>query len=184
MSAARRLDMLGLFRAAPGNGVCSGISEPGSSRTLSVPTRVAEAGGLSAWNAQDGVRATGEMLARSVTANTVVEALAQVKAIMGLGHLLHAYAYMRALFERNADLYYATLLAAPSLLLPVVYTPTVGEACQKFGLLPLPSRGCYVSLKHKGRVLNVLREYAQSHCRKEADGTYGVDCIVFSDGGR
>ena len=52
---------------------------------------------------------------------------------MGLGHNIWAYAYLRVLYNRNPDVYYATLLAEPNLLLPVAYTPTVGEACQKFG---------------------------------------------------
>ena len=46
---------------------------------------------------------------------------------------LFAYAYMRMLYHKNIDLYYGVLLAHPSTLLPVVYTPTVGAACQHFG---------------------------------------------------
>lgn len=51
------------------------------------------------------------------------------------------YAYMRKLYDRNPRLYFATISAQPSKLLPAVYTPTVGEACQKFGKMPLYSRG-------------------------------------------
>lgn len=66
------------------------------------------------------------------TAKSLEEALAQVKAVMLLGHNMWAYAFMRMLYNKNKDLYYAALLAEPQTLLPVVYTPTVGEACQKF----------------------------------------------------
>lgn len=41
------------------------------------------------------------------------------------------------LYDRSPHLYYATISANPSMLLPAVYTPTVGEACQKFGKMPL-----------------------------------------------
>ncbi len=74
---------------------------------------------------------------------------------MSLGHHLWAYAYMRMLYYKNPTLYYSTLLAEPVQLLPVVYTPTVGEACQKFGLMPQYRRGCYVSIADRGRVREV-----------------------------
>lgn len=88
------------------------------------------------------------------------------------------------LYNKSLDLYYATILAEPSMLLPVVYTPTVGEACQKFGLLPHFPRGCYISVSDRGRVRNVLEEYALAELTNGADGTPQCDCIVFSDGGR
>lgn len=154
------------------------------SRPTPLAARVAEAGGIDEWNAQEGVRAIAEALRRTVTATTVDEALEQVRAAMAFGHLIHAYAYMRTLRDKDAELYYATILAAPELLLPVVYTPTVGEACQKFGLIPLSPRGCYVSITQRGNFAAVLREYASAHLKREPDGTFGCDCIVFSDGGR
>jgi len=80
------------------------------------------------------------------TASSVKEALSEVRAILSLGHALWAYAYLRMLHEKKPHLYYGALLAAPDELLPVVYTPTVGEACQKFGRMPFYPRGCYVSL--------------------------------------
>ena len=42
----------------------------------------------------------------------------------------------------DSKLFYRTVLAEPAFLMPIVYTPTVGEACQKFGQLPLLPRGC------------------------------------------
>ena len=60
------------------------------------------------------------------TANTVDEALSQVKGLMSMGHNLPAYAYMRMLYAKNPALYFSTLLAKPSELLPVVYTPVRG----------------------------------------------------------
>ena len=74
------------------------------------------------------------------------QVLTQVTALIGLGHDLWGYIYMRAIAARSPELCYATVLAAPSRLLPVMYTPTVGEACQKFGSLPFYNRGCYISI--------------------------------------
>mmetsp|Transcript_25454 Transcript_25454/g.64711 ORF Transcript_25454/g.64711 Transcript_25454/m.64711 type:complete len:523 (+) Transcript_25454:409-1977(+) len=90
------------------------------------------------------------------------------------------------LYSKRPDVFYATLLMKPSLLLPVVYTPTVGEACQKFGKMPLYERGCYCSIADRGSLKETLAGYAAKHMRpaEGAPGKYVVDCIVFSDGGR
>ena len=82
------------------------------------------------------------------------------------------------------NVYYGMLLADPSFLLPVAYTPTVGEACQKYGQMPLMERGCYVSISDRGNLKAVLAEYAAKFLTKKADGSYDCQCIVFSDGGR
>merc|ERR1719161_3344333 len=151
----------------------------------SLPKGVAAAGGIEKWNrGYTHVRELKDMLERMCTATTVEEALRQVKAVMLLGHNFWAYAYMRMLYNRNRSLYYATLLAEPQTLLPVVYTPTVGEACQKFGKLPFFPRGCYVSITDRGNIKRVLEDYAEANLSKGEDGKYLCDCIVFSDGGR
>jgi len=124
------------------------------------------------------------MLHDMCAATTVPEALDQVRAVASLGHNLWAYAYMRMLYSKNLNLYYSTLLAEPDLLLPVVYTPTVGEACQKFGKMPFSARGCYVSIKDRGNIKQVLEEYAAVELSKGPDGKPLCDCIVFSDAGR
>merc|ERR1712166_614289 len=92
--------------------------------------------------------------------------------------------YMRVLYKHNIDVFFGCLMAEPAMLMPVVYTPTVGEACQKFGIMPFYSRGCYVSITDRGNFIAVLEDYAKSHLGQNADGTYACDCIVFSDGGR
>jgi len=152
-------------------------------RTLSLPKSVTAAGGIEAWN-EKGVDEMCKLMDRMCTATTVEEALEQVKAVRLLGKDIWAYAYMRKLYNKNMDLYYGALLAAPQMLLPVVYTPTVGEACQKFGKMPFYPRGCYVSITDRGNFKKVLEDYAANMLEKGADGKYLCDCIVFSDGGR
>eukprot|EP00971_Amphidinium_carterae_P122667 2428384-Amphidinium_carterae.1 len=63
-------------------------------------------------------------------ATTIEQAREEVVtlAAFGSGDPLLAYAYMRRLYEKDINLYYATLMAHPAELLPIVYTPTVGEA--------------------------------------------------------
>lgn len=154
-------------------------------RNLSLPAAVAASGGIDAWNAKHSeVSGLTSIIDSMCKATTVDEALAEVTAIMSLGHDLWAYAYMRKLFNKNQAVYYGALLKDPVRLLPVVYTPTVGEACQKFGKLPMARRGCYLSIKDRSNIRGVLEEYANAELEKGPDGKPICECIVFSDGGR
>ena len=66
--------------------------------------------------------------------------------------------YKRQLQERR-DVFYACLEAHTEELLPIVYTPTVGEACQQFSTLAVRPRGLYVSLADRGRVAEVVANW-------------------------
>jgi len=163
---------------------CLSLKNP-TSYPMSLAKSVAAAGSVSAWNFQNPELASlCTMIDGMCTARNCEEALAQVKSVMSLGHGLWAYAYMRALYRKDSSIYYKALLTAPELLLPVVYTPTVGEACQKFGLLPYDRHGCYISIKDRGSVKKVLQEYAAARLEKDEKGNYLCEYIVFSDGGR
>ena len=124
--AARPIADIGLTLLA-------GKSAPEPSRPLSLPKSVAAFGGLAKWNAQPRLAQQIKMLNAACTAATVAEALEEVRGIMNMGHNLWAYSYLRKLYAKDPNLYYGALAADPALLLPVAYTPTVGEACQKFG---------------------------------------------------
>ena len=83
-------------------------------RILSLPKSVALAGGRGAWNSgHPQLRQMLKLLDAMCTATTVQAALEEVRTIMSLGHQLWAYAYMRNLYNKNLDLYYATILAEP-----------------------------------------------------------------------
>lgn len=147
-AASRLAELL----ATPG-----GLSLKEPPRPLSLPAQVSKAGGVAKWNESHvETRELSRMILTICSANTVEEALQEVRSLMSLGHNLWSYAYMRALYSKRFDVYYGALLASPSELLPIVYTPTVGEACQKFGKMPFYRRGCYISIRRKGSIKKVL----------------------------
>ncbi|KAL7222120.1 hypothetical protein ACSBR1_023932 [Camellia fascicularis] len=87
---------------------------------------------------------------------------------------LQRYMAMMDLQEMNERLFYKLLIDNVEELLPVVYTPTVGEACQKYGCIFKRPQGLFISLKEKGRILEVLKNWPQ---RK-------IQVIVVTDGER
>lgn len=72
---------------------------------------------------------------------------------------LERYVYLTGLLDNNETLFYKTLMADPTRFLPIVYDPTVGEACLKFGHIYRRAHGMYVSWNMQGRVDEVLRNW-------------------------
>jgi malate dehydrogenase (oxaloacetate-decarboxylating)(NADP+) len=92
----------------------------------------------------------------------------RARALQQLGHKssdIERYLYLTGLLDRNETLFFRLLMSDPARFLPIVYDPTVGEACLKFGHIYRRPRGMYVSMKHAGRVRDVLRNWPEREVR-------------------
>jgi len=87
---------------------------------------------------------------------------------------LERYIYLINLLDHNETLFYRTVMSDPARFLPIVYDPTIGEACLKFGHIYRQPRGMYLSITRRGKVKEVLKNWPQKDVR----------FICVTDGGR
>ncbi|WFU39107.1 NAD-dependent malic enzyme [Bradyrhizobium sp. CB82] len=78
---------------------------------------------------------------------------------------LQKYLFLSDLQARNETLYYAVLMSDPAGFMPLVYTPTVGEASQKFDHIFHAARGIYLPISAKGRIKQLLLNWPQKDVR-------------------
>jgi len=88
---------------------------------------------------------------------------------------LEKYIFLTALQGRNQTLFYRVLIDYLEELMPIIYTPTVGEACQSYGHIYRQPSGLYVSRNDRGRIARLLRNW-----RAAAE----INTIVVTDGER
>ena len=108
---------------------------------------------------------------------TETEDLQLSRVLMQLGYKttdLDRYIYLVNLLDHNETLFYRTIMSDPARFLPIVYDPTIGEACLKFGHIYRNTRGMYLSIKHRGKVKGILKNWPEKDVR----------FICVTDGGR
>jgi malate dehydrogenase (oxaloacetate-decarboxylating)(NADP+) len=93
-------------------------------------------------------------------ADTLETQIARVHTqLAALGNDLQKYLFLTDLQSRNEVLFYAVLMSDPAAFMPLVYTPTVGEACQKFDHIFRAARGMYLPITAKGRLRELLANW-------------------------
>ena len=102
----------------------------------------------------------------------------QLRRVMQqLGHKvtdLDRYIYLINLLDHNETLFYRTIMSDPARFLPIVYDPTIAEACLKFGHIYRQARGMYLSIARRGKVKEILQNWPEKDIR----------FICVTDGGR
>jgi malate dehydrogenase (oxaloacetate-decarboxylating)(NADP+) len=94
--------------------------------------------------------------------------------LRGLAEPLEKYIALNALHDRNEALFFRVVIEHPDEIMPLIYTPTVGLACERYGHIFQRPRGLFVSTEDRGRIAALLRNWPYRR----------VGMIVVTDGER
>jgi len=97
-----------------------------------------------------------------------------LKAVRRKQDAVEKYIYLTNLQNRNEVLFYRLVTEHLEEMIPLIYTPTVGQACLEYGSIFRRPRGLFISLHERGRIAEVLRLWPQESVR----------LIVVTDGER
>ena len=87
---------------------------------------------------------------------------------------IERYIFLASLQDRNERLFYQTLLENIEEIMPLIYTPTVGQACKEFAHIFRQARGFHITVEDRGSIREILRNWPESDIRM----------IVVTDGER
>ncbi|XP_041535583.1 NADP-dependent malic enzyme [Microtus oregoni] len=103
-----------------------------------------------------------------------IQVLRVVKNFERLNSDFDRYLLLMDLQDRNEKLFYSVLMSDIEKFMPIVYTPTVGLACQQYSLAFRKPRGLFISIHDKGHIASVLSAWPEEV----------VKAIVVTDGER
>ena len=98
-----------------------------------------------------------------------------LESVRGASSDLDRYIALTALQDRNERLFFRAVMDHVAEMLPILYTPTVGEACKRFSHIFRRPRGLYLCPRDRGRIRSILRNWP---------ATREVAVIVVTDGER
>ncbi|XP_067882110.1 NADP-dependent malic enzyme isoform X2 [Heterodontus francisci] len=87
---------------------------------------------------------------------------------------LDRYIFLMALQDRNEKLFYRVLTSDIERFMPIVYTPTVGLACQQYGLAFRRPKGLFITIHDRGHIATLLKSWPATD----------IQAIVITDGER
>jgi malate dehydrogenase (oxaloacetate-decarboxylating) len=87
---------------------------------------------------------------------------------------INKHIYLRAIQDNNETLFYRLLTDHLEEMMPIIYTPTVGDACEKFSDIYRSSRGLFISYSERDQLDDILRNATKQK----------VKVIVVTDGER
>jgi malate dehydrogenase (oxaloacetate-decarboxylating)(NADP+) len=106
---------------------------------------------------------------------SIEEQVARVlAAVQSKSTAIEKYVYLATLHDDNETLFFRALIDNLEALLPIVYTPTVGQACLEWSRIYQHPRGLYLTARNRGHIREVLRRWPSKR----------VEVIVVTDGGR
>ena len=143
------------------NATASVLRDPLANRGTAFTQSQRERLGLTAW-LPPRVETIEDQAARAVD-------LVRAKA-----SAIERYAFLSALQNENETLFFRVVTDNLHEMLPLVYTPTVGQACQEWSRRYVQPRGLYITPEHRGQIASILGRWPQRD----------VGVIVVTDGGR
>ena len=115
---------------------------------------------------------------RGLLPHDVADMESQKRRVLGnirrKGNDIEKYIFLNALQERNHRLFFRTIIDHVDELLPLIYTPTVGQACKEFAHIFRQPQGLYITPEDRGEIGRVLDNWAEKDVR----------IIVMTDGER